>query len=193
MRYIRSRTAAGKQFRRHRLGDFSAHKNAERTDSLQRLGFQSLQQYLQSDLWRGIREAVLRRDDGRCHGCGAVADRVMRLHDDYATYAGESLIHLRSCCRHHRATSRPNGTVPRARGISVDILGMAPFSVGRFAYQKMRNIPTSYLRWSLRHMAGLTGPERKVIGRVIGARARNSRPSASQKRKQRRRRRRRKP
>jgi hypothetical protein len=56
---------------------------------LKHLGFQSYQEYLQSDLWKSIRERVLVRDNRICKACNAQANTVHHLIYNFKVLSGE--------------------------------------------------------------------------------------------------------
>lgn len=69
-----------------------------RLDVLERNGFRSYRHYMQSPLWKSIRERVLARDEYRCFACLGVADQVH--HESYGdvTIRGEKIDRLKSVC-----------------------------------------------------------------------------------------------
>lgn len=71
-------------------------RNAE----LAALGFSSYHEYLQSNLWRGIRERAMKRAKRRCERCGSM--RRLQVHHrayDRATLAGDNIDSLTVACR----------------------------------------------------------------------------------------------
>ena len=87
----------------------------ELRDNLRTLGFNSYAQYLNSTLWKSIRQKVIDRDGGTCRGCGSDSFSVHHSQYSLATLKGELLVHLHSTCgrchrefhKNHRAES-PN-------------------------------------------------------------------------------------
>lgn len=71
-----------------------------RSKILAELGFASYAAYLKSDLWSGIRQAVLRRDRGQCGACRSThASQVHHRTYTKAALCGRSLSELVSLCR----------------------------------------------------------------------------------------------
>jgi hypothetical protein len=55
---------------------------------LKSLGFKSYKDYLNSELWKIIKEVVLARDVHHCRCCGATGDNVFRYTDSKAAFLG---------------------------------------------------------------------------------------------------------
>jgi hypothetical protein len=70
-----------------------------RSESLKQLGFESYADYLKSDLWRGIRQRVLDRDENHCWCCPKKARQVHHKSYALAVMEGKDLEPLISICR----------------------------------------------------------------------------------------------
>ena len=70
----------------------------ERRMALLELGFDTYEAYLFSDLWKGIRRAVLDRDRKRCR-CGAKATQVHHRRYAKVDLSGATLSYLMAICR----------------------------------------------------------------------------------------------
>lgn len=81
-----------------------------RKQSLLEMGFTSYRQYLDSDLWKGIRERVLKRDRGCCRRCGGHATQVHHTHYWREVLEGRDDSYLVAICRGcHKAIEFKHG------------------------------------------------------------------------------------
>lgn len=92
---------------------------AERDATLLVLGFKSYRDYLDSGIWKSIRNAVLTRSDGICSVCGSLSANQVH-HRDYSetTLMGRNLSSLIPICSvcHHAAERDGKG---RKQSLSV--------------------------------------------------------------------------
>lgn len=65
---------------------------------LRDMGFDSYQQYLQSDKWAAIRSRALLKNQGRCFKCGRQATQVHHSRYEHKGLSGQSLRHLWPVC-----------------------------------------------------------------------------------------------
>lgn len=82
-----------------------------RTESLTELGFPTYQDYLNSHLWNGIRNAVMDRDSRTCGICRQTADHVHHFSYTQPVLLGLELDQLVSLCAqcHRRLEFTING------------------------------------------------------------------------------------
>jgi len=72
----------------------------ERRASLDKLGFDSYADYLNSATWRAIRARIFKRADGKCESCGwQVPANVHHWSYSVATLQGKKPEHLEAVCR----------------------------------------------------------------------------------------------
>ena len=71
----------------------------QRDDNLKALGFQSYKEYLNSDLWDGIRKSVLKRYNRRCIACGGTAKQVHHRSYEVDVLAGHNTKPLIPICK----------------------------------------------------------------------------------------------
>lgn len=69
-----------------------------RREFLKRLGFETYQDYLKSNLWVAIRRKVLELHKGLCVACGRKAEQVHHIRYDMATLSGQDLSGLCPLC-----------------------------------------------------------------------------------------------
>jgi 5-methylcytosine-specific restriction endonuclease McrA len=106
--------------RRKKIRDWSEYK--VRTESLTKLGFSTYQDYLNSDLWNGIRNAVMDRDSRTCGICRQTANHVHHFSYTQSVLLGLELDQLVSLCTqcHRRLEFTINGykrTPTETRGL----------------------------------------------------------------------------
>jgi 5-methylcytosine-specific restriction endonuclease McrA len=69
-----------------------------RARNLKRMGFTSYREYLESELWAGIRQRVFTRDNHECLMCGREATQVHHKRYNMDTMKGVTIDHLVSSC-----------------------------------------------------------------------------------------------
>lgn len=86
----------------------------ERRDSLFSLGFTYYWEYLKSDLWKRIRNNILKRDGYICRFCGCKANQVHHTSYNIDTMRGNNTTHLHSCCRrcHNKGHKNREAVLP---------------------------------------------------------------------------------
>jgi 5-methylcytosine-specific restriction endonuclease McrA len=74
-------------------------------------GFATYRQYLNSDLWKSIRERVFLEHGSKCHLCQREASQVHHRHYGRRTLCGKTLFHLLPVCGkcHRDIEFGPNG------------------------------------------------------------------------------------
>jgi 5-methylcytosine-specific restriction endonuclease McrA len=95
--------------RRKKVRDWFEYKI--RAESLTKLGFSSYQAYLNSDLWNGIRNAIMDRDSRTCGICRQTANHVHHFSYTRPVLLGLELDQLVSLCAqcHRRLEFTING------------------------------------------------------------------------------------
>src|SRR5690606_23726711 len=74
-------------------------KHRKRQVILRQLGFNSYREYLESDLWQGIRERVFEKQGANCKRCGERATQIHHRRYSHDVLSGESLSGLTPICR----------------------------------------------------------------------------------------------
>jgi len=117
---------------------------AERDATLLVLGFKSYRDYLDSGIWKSIRNAVLTRSDGICSVCGSLSANQVH-HRDYSetTLMGRNLSSLIPICSvcHHAAERDGKG---RKQSLSVanrtiNVLSETPKNPRRLCFTCRKN------------------------------------------------------
>jgi hypothetical protein len=85
----------------------------DRLRDLKKLGFPDYATYLQSPLWKSIRQKVFTRDQHWCRVCENKAEQVHHTRYDLATLRGIDLSQLFSVCRDCHKTIEFDGDVKR--------------------------------------------------------------------------------
>lgn len=84
----------------HLCDSKDVHGYARQAESLNRLGFHSYQQYLKSDLWKGIRQRAIRLSGGFCQVCKTNAPtEVHHRHYSMDVMSGANISSLVPICR----------------------------------------------------------------------------------------------
>jgi ribosomal protein S14 len=71
----------------------------KRNRRLEKLGYESYEEYLQSNLWNSIRSRVMTRDQQKCRICGGRASNVHHWGYREPTLLGKCLLELWALCR----------------------------------------------------------------------------------------------
>jgi hypothetical protein len=97
---------------------YGSYKN--RDNKLKRLGFKSYSEYLKSDLWKSIRNQVLKQEKYKCCICGNKANQVHHRTYCITGLAGTNLQSLRAICSscHHLAEFDENGQKRRLKEVN---------------------------------------------------------------------------
>lgn len=79
--------------------------------SYKKLGFSTYDQYLDSDIFKGIKESVLKIHDNKCCCCGNLADQIHNIKYTYENMSGKNYKDLVSICKkcHHKIEFNKNG------------------------------------------------------------------------------------
>lgn len=98
-----------------------------RNASLASLGYPSYRHYLDSDLWKDIRERVRARDKGRCALCGKPGYQVHHLAYDMETLKGECLDRLATICApcHRKIELKADGRKRNAQSVAARFVRLA--------------------------------------------------------------------
>lgn len=104
---IKRAITSGVQKAKHAKGKFCSGKNGtgyhSRNSYLKNMGFASYQDYLASDIWKGIREQVYATKGSLCFTCSGAATVLHHLRYSREDLLGETLENIVPLCRtcHH--------------------------------------------------------------------------------------------